>query len=109
MYKVHGVELLSSYGHDVLGVPIWWLATQVIFSRIEFFRSRKNILLPLAISVGFEGLEYAASQTAPQALDQHLLGSARFDPWDFVAYGLGAAATLGLHRIFYGRSTLPHL
>ena len=106
-YNFHGIELLSSYAHDVLAVPLWWSLTQSVFSRVEFFRSKKNIILPLALSVGFEVMQYEASQTAPQTLEHHLLGSARFDPWDFAAYGLGAAAALGLHRIFYGRPTLP--
>lgn len=108
MYKVHGIELLSSYGHDVLAIPIWWLATSGVFSRLDFFRSKKNILLPVALSVGFETMEYIVSNKAPEVLEQHLLGSARFDPWDFAAYGVGAAAALGLRRLICGNLSSPN-
>lgn len=104
-YDWHHVELLSSYGHDFIGPTVWWLVTQGLFPRVDFFRSRANILLASALSFGFEGMQYIASQKAPEILEQHALGLGRFafDPNDFIAYTLGTVAALRLHRILYGK------
>lgn len=105
-YDWHHIELLSSYGHDFIGPTGWWLVTQGLFSRVEFFRSRANILLASALSFGFEGMQYIVSQKAPQVLENHALGGRfAFDPYDLVAYTAGTIAALGLHRTLYGKSS----
>lgn len=108
-YRLHQIELLSSYGHDVLGIPIWWLATSgfvgYINPKIEFFRSRKNIFLATAISVAFEAGEYLVKDQGPNFLNVPGIGSGRFDPYDLVAYGVGTAIALGIHKTFYGRNS----
>lgn len=105
-YSLHQTELLSSYGHDVLGIPLWYLLTQSLFHKSEFFRSKKNILVGTALSVGFEGYQYLLTKTVPDFFEQPVFGNKyAFDPNDFIAYGLGTLAAFGLHRALYGRNT----
>ncbi|MDO8429197.1 MAG: hypothetical protein Q7S88_01075 [Candidatus Daviesbacteria bacterium] len=105
-YGLHQTEFLSSYGHDVLSVPVYWLLSQSIFSKSEFFRSKKNILVGTALSAGFEGYQYLLLQRVPEFYEQPVFGNRyAFDPNDFIAYGLGAIAAFGLHQAFYGRDT----
>ncbi|MBI2018683.1 hypothetical protein HYS96_03145 [Candidatus Daviesbacteria bacterium] len=103
-YDMHHIELFSSYGHDFLGPSVWWLLTQGIFSpsRVEFFKSRKNIFLATGLSFAFEGLQYLAEQKTQNVLE--IDGNKYvYDPYDFVAYTLGTVAALGLHRMLYGK------
>ena len=102
-YRAHHIELLSSYGHDALAAPVWWLGTQGVFPRIEFFKSRKNIFLATALCVAFEASEYLTKDAPDISIPG--LGIGRYDPYDFVAYGVGTLTALGLHRAMYGRRT----
>lgn len=106
-YNLHGSELLSSYGHDFLGVPLWWTLTQGIFPKSEFFRSKKNIALGTFLSYGFEGFQYYLTEKAPTVFEQHIFGWGRFayDPNDLLAYTLGAGVALGLHRLLSRKRT----
>lgn len=103
-YDTHHIELLNSYGHDFLGPSLWWLLTQGIFSfsRVEFFKSRRNIFLATGLSFAFEGMQYLAEQRTHKVFE--IAGNKYvYDPNDFIAYTLGTVAALGLHRMLYGK------
>ena len=88
-YHIHHNEILSSYGHDFLGVPLWYLVTGGMFNRY----SSRNIVLGTLLAYTFEGLQYMArNKTFPSELPS------TYDPMDFIAYTAGAIFAYGLHR-----------